>query len=168
MSLFSNLFPHFNCSEFIIQKKKKMLPTSSSHPSTHRTTKTCGQYFVIKGSGPCFTGITILILMTRGRKLTNNWIFLMHYPRIILTRNGRLVCICEIFIFFLLSHPPFSNYIILSFLQVSATWVQGLEEYNEWMSEEDYEVDDQGRMKNHEVCSIYLVPNVSRYFLGRR
>ncbi|KAK7586055.1 hypothetical protein V9T40_003931 [Parthenolecanium corni] len=33
--------------------------------------------------------------------------------------------------------------------KVSATWVQALEEYNEWMSEEDYEVDDQGHKKNH-------------------
>jgi SWI/SNF related-matrix-associated actin-dependent regulator of chromatin subfamily C len=33
--------------------------------------------------------------------------------------------------------------------RVSASWVLDLEQYNEWMHEEDYEVDDQGRKKVH-------------------
>ena len=36
-------------------------------------------------------------------------------------------------------------------VQVSASWVLDLEQYNEWMSEEDYEVDDAGRKKIHKV-----------------
>ena len=35
--------------------------------------------------------------------------------------------------------------------QVSASWALDLEQYNEWMSEEDYEVDEQGFKKNHKV-----------------
>jgi SWI/SNF related-matrix-associated actin-dependent regulator of chromatin subfamily C len=34
---------------------------------------------------------------------------------------------------------------------VSAQWVRDLDQYNEWMSEEDYEVDDQGRKKVHKL-----------------
>lgn len=34
--------------------------------------------------------------------------------------------------------------------KVSATWALDLEQYNEWMCEEDYEVDDDGRKKIHE------------------
>lgn len=33
--------------------------------------------------------------------------------------------------------------------RVSAQWVRDLDQYNEWMSEEDYEVDEQGRKKVH-------------------
>uniref|UniRef100_A0A1Q3EY50 Putative chromatin remodeling factor subunit n=1 Tax=Culex tarsalis TaxID=7177 RepID=A0A1Q3EY50_CULTA len=33
--------------------------------------------------------------------------------------------------------------------RVSASWVTDLEEYNEWMAEEDYEVDEAGRKKVH-------------------
>lgn len=33
--------------------------------------------------------------------------------------------------------------------KLSAAWVLDLETYNEWMSEEDYEVDDKGRKKVH-------------------
>lgn len=33
--------------------------------------------------------------------------------------------------------------------RVSASWVIDLDDYNEWMSEEDYEVDEQGRKKVH-------------------
>lgn len=35
--------------------------------------------------------------------------------------------------------------------RVSAQWVRDLETYNEWMSEEDYEVDEQGRKKIHKL-----------------
>lgn len=35
--------------------------------------------------------------------------------------------------------------------RLSASWAIDLEQYNEWMSEEDYEVDDQGRKKNHKL-----------------
>lgn len=35
--------------------------------------------------------------------------------------------------------------------RVSAEWVRDLDQYNEWMSEEDYEVDEQGRKKNHKL-----------------
>lgn len=34
---------------------------------------------------------------------------------------------------------------------VSANWVIDLDQYNEWMSEEDYEVDTQGRKKVHKL-----------------
>ena len=33
-------------------------------------------------------------------------------------------------------------------------WAIELGQYNEWMSEEDYEVDDQGRRKNHKVSVL--------------
>ncbi|XP_055634606.1 SWI/SNF complex subunit SMARCC1 isoform X2 [Toxorhynchites rutilus septentrionalis] len=35
--------------------------------------------------------------------------------------------------------------------RVSASWVTDLEEYNEWMPEEDYEVDEAGRKKLHKL-----------------
>lgn len=35
--------------------------------------------------------------------------------------------------------------------RVSASWVLDLEKYNEWMSEEDYEVDEQGRKQIHRL-----------------
>lgn len=35
--------------------------------------------------------------------------------------------------------------------RVSANWVLDLDQYNEWMSEEDYEVDEQGRKKAHKL-----------------
>lgn len=35
--------------------------------------------------------------------------------------------------------------------RVSANWILDLEVYNEWMSEEDYEVDEQGRKKVHKL-----------------
>lgn len=35
--------------------------------------------------------------------------------------------------------------------RVSAQWVRDLDQYNEWMSEEDYEVDEQGRKKIHKL-----------------
>lgn len=33
--------------------------------------------------------------------------------------------------------------------KVSATWALDLDQYNEWMNEEDYEVDDNGQKKVH-------------------
>lgn len=42
--------------------------------------------------------------------------------------------------------------------KVSASWVLELEQYNEWMSEEDYEVDDAGRKKIHKVWSLAQPP----------
>lgn len=35
--------------------------------------------------------------------------------------------------------------------RVSASWALDLEQYNEWMSEEDYEVDEQGKKKVHKL-----------------
>lgn len=35
--------------------------------------------------------------------------------------------------------------------RVSANWVKDLDQYNEWMAEEDYEVDEQGRKKQHKL-----------------
>jgi SWI/SNF related-matrix-associated actin-dependent regulator of chromatin subfamily C len=35
--------------------------------------------------------------------------------------------------------------------RVSAQWIRDLDQYNEWMSEEDYEVDEQGRKKIHKL-----------------
>lgn len=32
---------------------------------------------------------------------------------------------------------------------MTATWALDLEQYNEWMNEEDYEVDDSGQKKVH-------------------
>lgn len=34
---------------------------------------------------------------------------------------------------------------------MSASWVQDLDLYNEWMSEEDYEVDEKGGKKVHKL-----------------
>ncbi|RXG58946.1 SWI/SNF complex subunit SMARCC2 [Armadillidium vulgare] len=36
--------------------------------------------------------------------------------------------------------------------KVCANWLQDLESYNEWMNEEDYEVDDSGNKKKHPGC----------------
>lgn len=36
--------------------------------------------------------------------------------------------------------------------QVCANWLQDLESYNEWMNEEDYEVDESGTKKKHRGC----------------
>jgi len=35
--------------------------------------------------------------------------------------------------------------------QVAAMWVLDLDQYNEWMTEEDYEVDEGGHKKIHKV-----------------
>lgn len=35
--------------------------------------------------------------------------------------------------------------------RVSASWVLDLQDYNEWMAEEDYEVDDNGKKKIHKL-----------------
>ena len=38
---------------------------------------------------------------------------------------------------------------------MSASWALDLEQYNEWMAEEDYEVDEQGRKKIHKLrCGV--------------
>ncbi|XP_043221494.1 SWI/SNF complex subunit SMARCC2-like [Amphibalanus amphitrite] len=36
--------------------------------------------------------------------------------------------------------------------RVTLNWVQDLDEYNEWMNEEDYEVDEAGKKSKHELC----------------
>ncbi|XP_037079643.1 SWI/SNF complex subunit SMARCC2-like [Pollicipes pollicipes] len=36
--------------------------------------------------------------------------------------------------------------------RVTLNWVQDLDEYNEWMNEEDYEVDETGKKNKHEMC----------------
>lgn len=41
---------------------------------------------------------------------------------------------------------------IMKYLQVCANWLQDLESYNEWMNEEDYEVDENGIKKKHRSC----------------
>lgn len=33
--------------------------------------------------------------------------------------------------------------------KVSATWALDLDQYNEWMNEEDYEIDDNGQKRVH-------------------
>merc|ERR1719410_2471189 len=38
---------------------------------------------------------------------------------------------------------------------VSVEWVSESEQYNEWMNEEDYELDEQGRLKSNEMCMTY-------------
>jgi SWI/SNF related-matrix-associated actin-dependent regulator of chromatin subfamily C len=42
-------------------------------------------------------------------------------------------------------------------LQVIATWALEMESYNEWMNEEDYEVDEFGKKKSHRVCMIAML-----------
>ena len=37
-------------------------------------------------------------------------------------------------------------------LQVCANWLQDLDNYHEWMNEEDYEVNDEGNKKKHPWC----------------
>lgn len=39
---------------------------------------------------------------------------------------------------------------------MNASWVNELDEYNEWMTEEDYEVDEAGKKKTHKVNIILL------------
>merc|ERR1712013_205854 len=38
---------------------------------------------------------------------------------------------------------------------VSEEWVSESEQYNEWMNEEDYKLDEQGRLKSNEMCMTY-------------
>lgn len=40
---------------------------------------------------------------------------------------------------------------IVSPFKVTASWAIELDMYNEWMNEEDYEVDDNGKKKVHKV-----------------
>lgn len=40
--------------------------------------------------------------------------------------------------------------------QVAASWALDLDQYNEWMNEEDYEVDEAGRKKIHRVSTVIL------------
>lgn len=48
-------------------------------------------------------------------------------------------------------HVVFTDYIWNLILQVNSSWVNELDEYNEWMCEEDYEVDESGKKKVHKV-----------------
>lgn len=47
--------------------------------------------------------------------------------------------------------PPDSPQIHSGVWRVGATWVMDLEQYNEWMNEEDYETDESGRKKVHKL-----------------
>lgn len=38
--------------------------------------------------------------------------------------------------------------------KVTLNWVHDLDEYNEWMNEQDYEVDDSGKKAKNEVSLI--------------
>lgn len=42
--------------------------------------------------------------------------------------------------------------------RVSANWLIDMKEFNEWMNEEDYEVDDTGERKMHKLRMTYEVP----------
>ncbi|XP_071530675.1 SWI/SNF complex subunit SMARCC2 isoform X2 [Panulirus ornatus] len=48
--------------------------------------------------------------------------------------------------------PPESPQFFDGQWKVCANWLQDLESYNEWMNEEDYEVDDSGTKKKHRGC----------------
>ncbi|XP_050693363.1 SWI/SNF complex subunit SMARCC2-like isoform X2 [Eriocheir sinensis] len=48
--------------------------------------------------------------------------------------------------------PPESPFFFDGQWKVCANWLQDLESYNEWMNEEDYEVDDSGTKKKHRGC----------------
>ncbi|XP_066976959.1 SWI/SNF complex subunit SMARCC2-like isoform X1 [Macrobrachium rosenbergii] len=48
--------------------------------------------------------------------------------------------------------PPESPQFFDGQWKVCANWLQDLESYNEWMNEEDYEVDDNGTKKKHRGC----------------
>lgn len=58
--------------------------------------------------------------------------------------------------------------------QVSASWVLELERMNEWMNEEDYEVDEAGKKKVHRVdivgpyfiAPMYLNKQFLHYWLS--
>mgnify|MGYP002715712327 CR=1 FL=1 len=47
--------------------------------------------------------------------------------------------------------PPDSPPVHVGPWRVAATWVLELEQYNEWMTEEDYEVDETGKKKVHKL-----------------
>ncbi|CAG2060815.1 unnamed protein product, partial [Timema podura] len=47
--------------------------------------------------------------------------------------------------------PPDSPPTHTGLWKVDASWVTDLDQYNEWMNEEDYEVDENGRKKIHKV-----------------
>ncbi|KAK6639223.1 hypothetical protein RUM43_007493 [Polyplax serrata] len=47
--------------------------------------------------------------------------------------------------------PPDSPPVHVGAWRVAATWVLELEQYNEWMTEEDYEVDETGKKKVHKL-----------------
>jgi SWI/SNF related-matrix-associated actin-dependent regulator of chromatin subfamily C len=40
--------------------------------------------------------------------------------------------------------------------QVNSSWLNELDEYNEWMCEEDYEVDESGKKKVHKVLQLEI------------
>lgn len=48
-------------------------------------------------------------------------------------------------------------------VQVSASWVLETDQYNEWMNEEDYEVDEGGKKKVHRViikiATVFILLN---------
>lgn len=46
-------------------------------------------------------------------------------------------------------NPNNTNLLARSTYKVSATWALDMDQYNEWMNEEDYEVDDNGDKKVH-------------------
>ncbi|XP_045118231.1 SWI/SNF complex subunit SMARCC2-like [Portunus trituberculatus] len=48
--------------------------------------------------------------------------------------------------------PPESPFFFDGQWKVCANWLQDLESYNEWMNEEDYEVDESGTKKKHRGC----------------
>lgn len=48
--------------------------------------------------------------------------------------------------------PPESPQFFTGQWKVCANWLQDLESYNEWMNEEDYEVDENGSKKKHRGC----------------
>ncbi|XP_076034317.1 SWI/SNF- related protein mor isoform X2 [Oratosquilla oratoria] len=48
--------------------------------------------------------------------------------------------------------PPESPQFYEGTFKVCANWLQDLESYNEWMNEEDYEVDENGTKKRHKNC----------------
>lgn len=52
--------------------------------------------------------------------------------------------------------------------RVAANWLLDLDQYNEWMNEEDYEVDAAGKIILLVIQKMTRVTNVIRHFQARR
>ena len=50
---------------------------------------------------------------------------------------------------------------------VSVDWVLDSQQYNEWLNEEDYELDEHGKVKVRDLLRVYILKNSPSPFLGK-